>query len=105
MDNITVPICRVVPEGVNTTGNSGMTLETLNLMPGFYRTYYKSREVLECHREEACVGGSNASRFCAKGYTGPCEEFYLPIVGLTGVGCGTFTFHGAFLKVFKIFLQ
>ena len=85
MDNTKKPVCLVVPEGVNTTGISGMTLETLDLMPGFFRTSNKSREVLECYREEACVGGSTAGRYCAEGYAGPCEEFYLHIVWLTAV--------------------
>ncbi|CAM9863984.1 unnamed protein product [Ascophyllum nodosum] len=80
MDNTKKPVCLVVPEGVNTTGISGMTLETLDLMPGFFRTSNKSREVLECYREEACVGGSTAGRYCAEGYAGPycaaCDEGY-----------------------------
>ena len=83
MDDTTVPVCAVVPEGVNITGISGMTLETLNLMPGFFRTSTKSREVLECYRKEACMGGSIVSRYCAEGYAGPCEEFYLHIVCVT----------------------
>ena len=77
MDDTTVPVCAVVPEGVSITGISGMTLETLDLMSGFFRASSKSREVLECHREEACMGGSNVSGYCAEGYTGPCEECYL----------------------------
>ena len=85
MDNSTVPICEVVPEGVDAAGNSGMTLETLNLMPGFYRTVSKSREILECYREEACMGGSNADNYCAEGYAGPCERFYLLMTCLTAV--------------------
>ncbi|CAN0085623.1 unnamed protein product, partial [Ascophyllum nodosum] len=71
MDESTVPFCEVVPYGVKTTGDGGMTVETLNLMPGFYRTSYESREVLEC---------SDASRYCADGYAGPycaaCDEGY-----------------------------
>ena len=43
MDETTVPIFEVVHEGVNATGSSGITLETLNLMSGFYRTSNKSR--------------------------------------------------------------
>ena len=84
MDDTTVPVCAVVPEGVDTTtGISGMTLETLDLMSGFFRTSNKSREVLECYREEACMGGSTVGRYCAEGYGGPCEEFYLHIACLT----------------------
>ena len=75
MDESTDPVCEVVPQGVNTTENGGMTLETLDLMPGFYRTSSKSREVVECYREEACLGGSDADRYCAEGYNGPCEYF------------------------------
>ncbi|CAN0108566.1 unnamed protein product, partial [Ascophyllum nodosum] len=81
MDSTTVPVCEVVPEGVDITGNPGMTLKTLDLMSGFYRTSYKSREVLECYREEACVGGSDAGSYCAEGYAGPycavCDEGYV----------------------------
>ena len=98
MDNTTVPVCDVVPEGVNITGNPGMTLETLNLMSGFYRTSNQSREVLECYREEDCIGGSTAGRYCAKGYAGPCEGFRLPNAYLTAVSYETFKFHGAFLN-------
>ena len=93
MDGTTVPLCEVVPEGVNTTGNSGMTLETLDLMSGFYRTSNKSREVLECYREEACLGGSNADTYCAEGYAGPCEKFYLLIACLKAGRCGTLIFN------------
>ncbi|CAN0279849.1 unnamed protein product [Ascophyllum nodosum] len=80
MDQTTVPVCEIVPEGVNIAGNPGMTLKTLDLMSGFYRTSYTSREVLECYRGEACVGGSNASSYCAEGYAGPycaaCDKGY-----------------------------
>ncbi|CAN0158912.1 unnamed protein product, partial [Ascophyllum nodosum] len=80
MDETTLPVCELVPHGVNTTGNSGMTLETLDLMSGFFRTSNKSREVLKCYREEACVGGSTAGSYCADGYAGPycaaCDEGY-----------------------------
>ena len=79
MDDTTVPVCAVVPEGVNTTGDSGMTLETLDLMSGFFRTSDESREVLPCYRDEACKGGPNVNENCAEGYAGPCEGFYLLI--------------------------
>ena len=74
-----VPVCVVVPEGVKTTGNSGMTLQTLDLVSGFYRTSYKSREVLKCYKKEACAGGSNTGSYCAGGYAGPCEGFISPL--------------------------
>ncbi|CAN0245080.1 unnamed protein product [Ascophyllum nodosum] len=80
IDESSVPVCVVVPEGVKTTGNSGMTLETLDLVSGFYRTSYKSKEVLKCYKKKACMGGSNAGSYCAGGYAGPycatCDEGY-----------------------------
>ncbi|CAM9484360.1 unnamed protein product [Ascophyllum nodosum] len=79
VDETTVPVCELVPDGVN-TGNSGMTLETLDLMPGFFRTSKQSKEVLECHRKDACLGGPTVALYCAEGYTGPycasCDEGY-----------------------------
>ena len=57
VEETTVPVCEVVPEGVNTTGSSGMTLETLNILSGFCRTFNKSMDVLECYRVEACMYG------------------------------------------------
>ena len=102
MDETTVPVCVVVPEGVRTTGDPGMTIETLSLTSGFYRASYQSREVLKCHRKEACMGGSDASRYCAKGYAGPCEWFSLLITYyLKAVRCVTSIFHGAFLSTHK----
>ncbi|CAN0493135.1 unnamed protein product, partial [Ectocarpus sp. 8 AP-2014] len=38
------------------------------------------REVLQCHQEEACMGGVETSEYCASGYEGAycavCEEGY-----------------------------
>ena len=100
MDETTVPVCELVPDGVN-TGNSGMTLETLDLMPGFFRTSKQSKEVLECNRKDACLGGPTVALYCAEGYTGPCEGFYLLIANMKGVGCGTLEFHGVFFDAFN----
>ena len=105
MDDTTVPVCEVAPEGVDTTGNPGMTLETLNLMSGFYRTSNTSRNVLECYRKEACIGGSTVARYCEKGYAGPCEGFHLLVAYLTAVRCGTVIFPGALLNTDKCLLQ
>ena len=99
MDSITVPLCEVVPEGGKTTGDPGITLETLDLMSGFYRTSNKSREVLECYREEAYLGGLNADTYCAEGYAGPCEEFYLLIACLKAGRCGTLILNATFLQI------
>lgn len=55
-------------------GNAGLTLRTLELELGYYRTSSVSQDVLECYQEEACVGGNNASEYCAPGYRDACKE-------------------------------
>lgn len=60
--------------GANATRGAGKTLGTLELERGYYRTSETSLDILECHREEACVGGSNASRYCAAGYRDACKH-------------------------------
>ena len=71
-----MPVCEAVPAGVSTNGILGMTLETLDISAGYYRTSNHSHEVLECYREEACSGGQDADRYCAQGYAGPCKFFF-----------------------------
>eukprot|EP00903_Cladosiphon_okamuranus_P016944 g15619.t1 len=75
-----VPTCQPMMTGADSTSNAGATLQTLDLEPGYYRTSPTSRDVLECHREEACIGGNDASQYCAEGYQGAycavCEEDY-----------------------------
>lgn len=67
-----IPICEELPEGANDTA-TGITLETMDLLPGFYRMSNKSTEILECYQDEACIGGDEAGHYCAEGYKGPCE--------------------------------
>ncbi|CAM9892814.1 unnamed protein product, partial [Ectocarpus sp. 8 AP-2014] len=73
-----VPICETIMTGAS--GNAGATVATLELDPGYYRTSADSREVLQCHQEEACMGGVETSEYCASGYEGAycavCEEGY-----------------------------
>ncbi|CAM9477686.1 unnamed protein product [Ectocarpus fasciculatus] len=73
-----VPICETIMMGAS--GNAGATVATLELEPGYYRTSADSREVLQCHQEEACLGGVDTSEYCASGYEGAycavCEEDY-----------------------------
>jgi len=50
------------------------TLETLTISPGYWRATNQSKDILECFNRDACNGGrTGAERFCASGYTGPCE--------------------------------
>lgn len=69
-----VPHCAALPEGVNEKGD-GETVESLELKTGYYRVSNKSRDILECYRDEACEGGADVSAYCATGYTGACEVF------------------------------
>jgi hypothetical protein len=76
--------------GVDCT-RAGMSLETLRILPGYWRTGSLSTNVLHCWNPEACLGsanstdmgeagidgsgtGFNSSGYCAAGYEGPyCE--------------------------------
>ena len=52
----------------------GLTLETLNVDGGYWRTTSNSVNILECYNPGACSGGvTGVDSFCASGYTGPCE--------------------------------
>lgn len=75
LSNTTVPAsdCKNLPEGA-AASSAGTTLATLDLAEGFYRTSNKSDDVLECYRKGSCMGGLNASNYCATGYEGPCES-------------------------------
>ena len=87
--------------GVDSKGSAGATLQTLDLEPGYYRTSETSRNVLECHREEACVGGSNASQYCAPGYQDACKYPSLtPHSGLV-VACARFEARSVCQKPYR----
>lgn len=64
--------CETAPAG-SLAPLSGTTVSTLELSPGHYRTSNRSRDIRECFYEKACHGGSDADRYCANGYKGPCE--------------------------------
>lgn len=70
----TVPaaVCQNLPVGT-IASSAGMTLATLELAGGYYRTSNDSHVVLECHRKGSCIGGANSSNYCAPGFKGPCE--------------------------------
>lgn len=69
-----VPVCVDLMEGVR-AASTGTTVATLDLEAGYYRTSAESQAVLECHLEDACVGGVDVENYCADGYQGPCEYF------------------------------
>jgi len=59
-----------VPTGVS-TDTPGMDLQTLNLLPGFWRTTLNSTRILPCVNPRHCKGGANITDLCSEGYTGP----------------------------------
>lgn len=67
-----IPECEPVPRGVMSL-SSGTTVEMITLERGFFRTSETSRDILECHRQSSCIGGNDATNYCAPGYEGPCE--------------------------------
>ena len=79
-----------VPKGVS-PDTPGMTLQTLDLLPGHYRTNSNSTEILPCLNEDHCVGGSDPSSYCAEGYTGPlcavCSSGYAAIGAGESLSC------------------
>ncbi|GMH77097.1 hypothetical protein TL16_g07293 [Triparma laevis f. inornata] len=56
--------CQKVPEGVETTINA-MTVKTLNVKEGYWRTNASSFEVLPCLAAEHCLGGSDPEKQCS----------------------------------------
>lgn len=51
-----------------------VTLETLELDVGYWRSLSNSTTVLPCWNTDACLGGiTDTADFCAEGYRGPCE--------------------------------
>lgn len=59
-------------------------METLEILPGYYRSSATSLDVRECLYADACVGGSEAGEYCATGYGGPCKKFGTPPRGWIG---------------------
>lgn len=71
-DNNRTPVCRRLPAGTNTSF-TGVTLETIPILEGYYRSLSNSTDVRECYQLEACVGGDEVDHYCKDGYEGPCE--------------------------------
>jgi hypothetical protein len=62
-------------------GEEGMTLETLRVLPGYWRTGNNSSDVRPCPVAEACVGWNVSATYCRGGHAGPycnlCEDGYV----------------------------
>lgn len=85
-----IPICQDIPTGARAM-LSGTTVEDIFLEAGYYRTSAESRKILECHRSKACVGGDDATDYCAIGYKGPCKCYRPSCLHSPGPAAGT---HG-----------
>ena len=75
-----VPICTDTLEHSESYGGN-TSLENIYINEGFWRASSSSRNVLQCHNEDACVGGVTGSDdYCEEGYEGPycsiCSEGY-----------------------------
>lgn len=68
-----LPVCTKPPLG-STASSSGTTVANITLEKGYFRTSNESHVILQCYRESACQGGKDADKYCAPGYTGPCEK-------------------------------
>ena len=63
-------------KGVN-CNSPGVTLASLPIREGYWRSSRESLTIHKCLCSEACVGAtevSNSDDYCAEGYEGPCES-------------------------------
>lgn len=75
-----VPTCTDIFDHSESYGGN-TTLENISISEGFWRATSTSRDVLQCHNEDACIGGVTGSDdYCEEGYEGPycsiCSEGY-----------------------------
>ncbi|CAM9335907.1 unnamed protein product, partial [Choristocarpus tenellus] len=79
--NAKVPTCEV-PLDNTISPQPGVTVATLALEKGYWRTSNTSVTILGCYNKDACLGGVDTEEYCAPGYTGPyctvCSEGYAP---------------------------
>lgn len=71
-----LPTCEPIPAGV-WPSSTAIVLQTFDVKKGYFRISSESPIVLECFQKDACIGGINASNYCAIGYEGPCESVYM----------------------------
>ncbi|CAM9356916.1 unnamed protein product, partial [Ascophyllum nodosum] len=78
-DPQTVPACSSAVDHALSQGGHNVTLEWLQIQPGYWRATNNSLAILPCYKAEACNGGITGSEgFCHTGYSGPycsvCRE-------------------------------
>ena len=68
-------------DSTNCTGQIGLVLEKMPIMPGYFRDTNMSRTVRWCPLDAACVGGNDWDRQCAVSQTGAfcgvCQPNYI----------------------------
>ncbi|GMH68263.1 hypothetical protein TrST_g5438 [Triparma strigata] len=74
-----------IPTGVSETA-TGMTLEALEILPGYWRTSSTSKEILACLNSIHCKWGVDTTDLCAEGYTGPLCAVCASGFAAVGVG-------------------
>jgi len=72
------------PEGTE-CAETGLTLESMKLQPGFWRTSPSSIDVLTCSNEAACIGNEDST--CFTGHRGPLCELCEDGFALTAGAC------------------
>eukprot|EP00752_Nemacystus_decipiens_P009937 g8861.t1 len=66
-----VPACSEVLENAISPGGV-VTLEMLEIEPGYWRATESSEDILACYNKDACLGGvTGATGYCLEGYEGP----------------------------------
>ncbi|CAN0563986.1 unnamed protein product, partial [Laminaria digitata] len=81
-----------------TANKAGITLETLTVDAGYWRSTTESTTILACYNTAACLGGkTGAETFCDGGYMGPycsvCQIGYSPSLSTTCTRCSTSRRH------------
>ena len=73
----------------------GMSVDTLTLENGFWRTHESSTEILQCLNVDHCKGGNDTAAQCANGYTGPlcavCDSGYAAVGSGETLSCNECT--------------
>eukprot|EP00752_Nemacystus_decipiens_P006539 g5890.t1 len=82
--------CFDSPDGTDDV--QGTKLETLEILPGWYRATNETTNIFQCYNEDACLGGQTGDEdFCADGYTGHycavCEPGFSATLGSTCSPC------------------
>eukprot|EP00903_Cladosiphon_okamuranus_P020904 g19197.t1 len=90
-ETMLVPVCSTELDHSTSRGGS-VSLELLEIDPGYWRATNTSEVVLACYNEDACLGGiTGADDYCDQGYGGPycsvCSDGYTASLGFACTRC------------------